>query len=131
MKKLLSFLLCAMLLLSLAACGAAPVEDTPVDTPPAVEDTDTTPATDEVDNTEDEDTTPPDEGDVDAPPTEEAPIPEEAIADSVEVENVDTAKEAEVLVESPPAVPMSVTVSAPGTAVQQTDSAIIDYSNAA
>lgn len=134
MKKFLSLLLCALLLLSLVACGAAPVEDTPADTPPAAEDTDTTPATDEVGDGEAEDAAPPDEGTEDedtAPPTEEEPVPEEAIAESVEVENVDTAKEAEVLEESPPAVPMSVTVSAPGTAVQQNDSAIIDYSNAA
>ena len=136
MKKLLSLLLCTLLLLSLAACGAAPVEDTPADTPPAVEDADTAPATDDgsadaAQDGEDEDAAPPDGDDADAPPTEDAPIPEEAIADSVAVENVDTAKEAEVLTESPPAVPMSVTVSAPGTAVQQNDSAIIDYSNAA
>lgn len=135
MKKLLSLLLCTLLLLSLAACGAAPVEDTPADTPPAVEDADTAPATDDgsadaAQDGEDEDAAPPDGDDADAPPTEDAPIPEEAIADSVAVENVDTAKEAEVLTESPPAVPMSVTVSAPGTAVQQNDSAIIDYSNA-
>lgn len=144
MKKLLSLLLCTLLLLSLAACGAAPVEDTDIDPPPAVEDADTTPATDDgstdaaqdgegeaaADPDGDADTAPPDEDDADAPPTEDAPIPEEAIADSVAVENVDTAKEAEVLTESPPAVPMSVTVSAPGTAVQQNDSAIIDYSNA-
>ncbi|MBO5121668.1 MAG: hypothetical protein J6B99_00735, partial [Oscillospiraceae bacterium] len=144
MKKLLSLLLCTLLLLSLAACGAAPLEDTDIDPPPAVEDADTTPATDDgsadaaqdgegeaaADPDGDADTAPPDEDDADAPPTEDAPIPEEAIADSVAVENVDTAKEAEVLTESPPAVPMAVTVSAPGTAVQQNDSAIIDYSNA-
>lgn len=145
MKKLLALLLCALLLLSLAACGAAPVEDTPEDTPPAVEDSDTPPATDD-DSADaaqdgedeaaasdgDEDTAPPDDGAEDtAAPDEDEPIPEEAIADSVEVENVDTAKEAEALEASPPAVPMSVTVSAPGTAVEQNDSAIIDYSNAA
>lgn len=145
MKKLLSLLLCTLLLLSLAACGAAPVEDTPEDTPPAVEDSDTPPATDDgsadaaqdsedeaAASDDDEDTAPPDEGAEDpAVPDEDEPIPEEAIADSVEVENVDTAKEAEALEASPPAVPMSVTVSAPGTAVEQNDSAIIDYSNAA
>ena len=145
MKKLLALLLCALLLLSLAACGAAPVEDTPEDTPPAVEDSDTPPATDDgsadaaqdgedeaAASDDDEDTTPPDEGAEDpAVPDEDEPIPEEAIADSVEVENVDTAKEAEALEASPPAVPMSVTVSAPGTAVEQNESAIIDYSNAA
>ena len=116
MKKLLSLLLCALLLLSLAACGAAPVEDTPEDTPPAVEDADTTPATDDgsadaaqdgegeaaADPDGDADTAPPDEGDADTPPTEDEPIPEEAIADSVAVENVDTAKEAEALEASPP-----------------------------
>ena len=120
------------------------MEDTPADTPPAVEDADTTPATDDgsadaaqdgegedaAASDGDEETAPPDEGEADTPPDEDEPIPEEAIADSVAVENVDTAKEAEVLTESPPAVPMSVTVSAPGTAVQQNDSAIIDYSNA-
>ena len=145
MKKLLALLLCALLLLSLAACGAAPVEGTPEDTPPAVEDSDTPPATDDgsadaaqdsedeaAASDDDEDTAPPDEGAEDpAVPDEDEPIPEEAIADSVEVENVDTSKEAEALEASPPAVPMSVTVSAPGTAVEQNDSAIIDYSNAA
>lgn len=137
MKKFISLLLCALLLISLVACGTAPVEDTPIDSSPAVEDNDASSATDDggadaSQDGEDEDAVPPDEDAEDpAVPDEDEPIPEEAIADSVEVENVDTAKEAEALETSPPAVPMSVTVSAPGAAVEQNDLAIIDYSNAA
>ena len=63
------------------------------------------------------------------PPADE--VPEEAVADSAEVENADIEQEAVVLAASPPAVPMSVTVSAPGIESTQNDVAVIDYSNSA
>ncbi|MBQ3548831.1 MAG: transglutaminase domain-containing protein [Oscillospiraceae bacterium] len=108
LQKLFSLLLALGLVLSLAACGSVPADDTPPEDPPAVSQ---------------------DNGETEAAPTGE--IPQEAVADSVVVEDADTAKEAEALTASPPAVPMSVTVSAPGIEVSQNDVAVIDYSNAA
>ena len=143
-QKPIALLLSLCLLLSLVACGSVSVEDTPQeDDPPAVSQDETVPPDEGEDETASpdngEEASPPD-GDTDTPPDEEdsgdetppaGEVPDEAVADSVAVENVDTAKEVEALMDSPPAVPMSVTVSAPGIEVSQNDVAIIDYSNAA
>ena len=125
MKRLFPLFL-TIFLLSLTACAATPAEDVPQDLPPAAAQQDHTDAA-----TPDggEEIAPPDGDETVTPPADE--IPEEAVADSAEVENADIEQEAAVLAASPPAVPMSVTVSAPGIESTQNDVAVIDYSNSA
>ena len=122
-QKFMALALVLLLLGSLVACGVQGADPTPDDEPPVSSQVDG-------ENPADEGAAAADGEDEDTPDGSEG-VPEEAIADSVKVENVDTTEETEALLTSPPAVPMSVTVSAPGVLTEENESAIIDYSNTA
>ena len=123
LQKFMALALSLLLLGSLVACGVQSVDPAHDDEPPAS-------SQENNENPADESTAPAD-GEGEDTPDESEGVPEEAIADSVKVENVDTTEETEALMASPPAVPMSVTVSAPGVLIEENESAIIDYSNTA